>query len=96
MTKLNLTSTRLSLGDCLTVAGQRKIITAAGQAVLGRQGCLGEKLLEGTGFDVIFINVYLKAGINFSHSFNRPLPHWLSLRCKNEGNDQKLALKTLF
>lgn len=65
--------------------------------VLGGQSSSGEKLPRDIGFDVIFINVHLEQGINFSHSFNRSLPHWLSLgRKKNEGNNQKMALRIIF
>lgn len=96
MTKLNLTSVRLHLGACRAVSGGRpekdhydgRVGSARRAELFGREAVVR--------FDVIFINMHLEPGINFSQSFNRSLPHWLSLGCKNEGNKQKLALKTVF
>lgn len=65
--------------------------------VLGGQSSSGEKLPRDIGFDVIFINVHLEQGINFSHSFNRSLPHWLSLgRKKMKATTKKWLLGQYF
>lgn len=98
MTKLNLTSMRLSLEDCLTVSGGwpekdhycSKVGSAWTAELVGREAAVSP-----------WIGCYIcQCALRTRHQFftliEQKLTHWLSLGCKNEGNNQKLALKVVF